>query len=819
MCRKTQERTDNEQRTRCRKWARDDEGKMEESIRIILEAVERAKGVLTQTVADIDRVTAATKQQQTAFTRIKGVLREHDALLFKLRIAAAAAAASLLLLGRQALNNAESLNKQAQALGVTPEALSELRFAARLANISSQDLFQSLNFLQKVIVEARNPASELATLFKDIGIDPNQVKDSITALLLLSDVIKRNTDENVNAAIAQKLLGRNSRETLAFLKQGPAVIREQVIEAKALGNVLSKDVAQGADDANTNITKLTLGVQGLAKETLAPLLPGLIAMTQELINIQKEQIAAGTVATGLSGFLKFLAQIVIVLTGYLRVWATITTGVLFVALNAIFNLLSGQVKIIGLLINSVKGLANAFISLAKEVLGAVTNLGGIGEVFSKLFARDFKGALDAATNLLTGVGKSGEHVADELTELFNKVAEISKLTVTDVGTETKRAGQKALRDIKEIVSESQRLINSIRGGGPIQDEPPAPALGLEEAPIKLTDSKALQGARKLRAQIASETANALAGRKEADADILESGIQTQSALLEIGQKRLEASQIVTSAERDAEIAANKERMDEIDALNVTKEERDQLLEDQGQAHQEKMTAIERKGAADRIKINKNVEDEKIKLLQYNLQTAEMFASAGVAIAKLYGKEGFLVYKALAIAQAVINAALAITNEAAQGDIYSKVFRIAAIVAVTAAQIATIVSTNASFAEGGLVPGAPSKRDNRIATVASGEYIFDSDTVSTMGPTWFARLHHMIRMGELPGFAGGGLVPRPVVSSSFGSATSASRSATSADTQVSIGFVNSRNSQRDFMRQEGVRIVVDELRKRSNRISS
>jgi Phage-related minor tail protein/Transglycosylase SLT domain len=63
-----------------------------------------------------------------------------------------------------------------------------------------------------------------------------------------------------------------------------------------------------------------------------------------------------------------------------------------------------------------------------------------------------------------------------------------------------------------------------------------------------------------------------------------------------------------------------------------------------------------------------------------------------------------------------------------------------------------VSEIHGFAAGGQIPGAPSRTDNTLAMVATGEYIMPTDKTSRYLP-----LLEAMRSGNLPGFAGGGLV--------------------------------------------------------------
>ena len=119
-----------------------------------------------------------------------------------------------------------------------------------------------------------------------------------------------------------------------------------------------------------------------------------------------------------------------------------------------------------------------------------------------------------------------------------------------------------------------------------------------------------------------------------------------------------------------------------------------------------------------------------------------------------------------------------------------------------------------FNEGGLIPGSPSSTDNRIARVATGEYIVRAGSVSHYGSAIFEALNNraLPRMSldnlHLPSpssgiaFATGGLVG-PGVGGDGGAALQRG-----ADTNVHVAVLNTRQDMADFMRKEGKKHVVD-----------
>ncbi|MFA6047140.1 MAG: hypothetical protein WC718_19315 [Phycisphaerales bacterium] len=119
-------------------------------------------------------------------------------------------------------------------------------------------------------------------------------------------------------------------------------------------------------------------------------------------------------------------------------------------------------------------------------------------------------------------------------------------------------------------------------------------------------------------------------------------------------------------------------------------------------------------------------------------------------------------------------------------------------ALALAAIGAIVGALA-FQEGGLVPGAPSNRDNRIATIATGEYVIPAHRVAQFGVPFFDNL----REGRFPHFDAGGLVP-----SGPGSML-ATNNVNVSPAAVHVAILNSRSELAEFLKsREGQKVIVN-----------
>lgn len=153
--------------------------------------------------------------------------------------------------------------------------------------------------------------------------------------------------------------------------------------------------------------------------------------------------------------------------------------------------------------------------------------------------------------------------------------------------------------------------------------------------------------------------------------------------------------------------------------------------------------------------------EKAKVFQgfiSGAEQAQMVVGGAMEAMEAAGKEGTAAHKAMAIAQAGINAALAISQVLADPTLHTGVkIAMAGVIGATAgAQVAAIQSQN--YASGGLVRGPGTGTSDSIsANLSNGEYVLKADAVRQIG----LRNLQMMNTGNMPTFSEGGSVGMPV----------------------------------------------------------
>src|SRR5262245_11950463 len=161
----------------------------------------------------------------------------------------------------KAVEAADQMNKATQKFGVGAEALSGLKYAADLADVSFEALGKGLKKLAQATVDAvTKPTSEAAVAFQALGISMDEIKGKTPdqVLLKIADAFSQFEDGAAKTAIAVTLFGRAGADLIPLLNQGADGIAKQTREAEKLGLVMSTKTVKAAEEFNDNLKRIGL---------------------------------------------------------------------------------------------------------------------------------------------------------------------------------------------------------------------------------------------------------------------------------------------------------------------------------------------------------------------------------------------------------------------------------------------------------------------------------------------------------------------------------------------------------------------------------
>lgn len=199
----------------------------------------------------------------------------------KLGLALGAVIGGMAVAVKMTIDYGDQLNKEAQQLGITTEALSGLSHAAKLSGLEHDQLKDGMKDLGKIMHDSmRDPASETAELFKMLGVQLTDSQGDLRAtddvLGQLADVFQHLPDGADKSAVSMKLMGEAGMRLIPMLNEGSEGIDRMKGEAEALGVVWSEDTSQAAADFNTQIGILKASIAGFVQQTTQLWLPTLV---------------------------------------------------------------------------------------------------------------------------------------------------------------------------------------------------------------------------------------------------------------------------------------------------------------------------------------------------------------------------------------------------------------------------------------------------------------------------------------------------------------------------------------------------------------
>ena len=186
----------------------------------------------------------------------------------------------------------EELNKLAQKTGVSVEALSALKYAAELSDVTTEGLTKGLKHLSTALFDTKVKGDEGGAALKALGVaamdSAGQIRPTEAVLLDLADKFAAMPDGAEKAALAVKLFGKEGLNMIPMLNQGREGLTGMMEEAKRLGLVMSEDAAQASEAFNDNLKRLHAVTEGLQRQIGAAVIPVLADLTERMFLAKTE---------------------------------------------------------------------------------------------------------------------------------------------------------------------------------------------------------------------------------------------------------------------------------------------------------------------------------------------------------------------------------------------------------------------------------------------------------------------------------------------------------------------------------------------------
>jgi hypothetical protein len=203
---------------------------------------------------------------------------------------------ALFAIAKTTASAGDQFQKMAQKIGVSAEALSELKHAAELSGTSIETVGMGFRLLSKRMLDAQEGLAEAKRTFDRLGISvqdsSGRLRDADTVFMDAVDAINKLGSETEKTALAQELFGRSGTELLPLVRAGKDGIAAMRREAKELGitfNQVEANQAAAFEDAMTRLKRAFTGLKNSMGKELIPVLTRLAeSFTEKIPEITKK---------------------------------------------------------------------------------------------------------------------------------------------------------------------------------------------------------------------------------------------------------------------------------------------------------------------------------------------------------------------------------------------------------------------------------------------------------------------------------------------------------------------------------------------------
>jgi hypothetical protein len=211
-------------------------------------------------------------------------------------VLAAFAVDAVFSFGRETLQIADALAKQAGALGVSTQQLQGWQHAASLSGSSAEEFTAALTkFTRNVNESGEAAAGPAAKAFKELGVT---IKDELTGKLgqpidLLDGVVaglENIQDPAKRTALVMDLFGKSGARLLPLFSEGTEGIKALRAEVEELGFGFDEAFLENAQEVNDNVDRVKMGLRGLAIQVIGPMLPDIVELSKGAISVAKSFI-------------------------------------------------------------------------------------------------------------------------------------------------------------------------------------------------------------------------------------------------------------------------------------------------------------------------------------------------------------------------------------------------------------------------------------------------------------------------------------------------------------------------------------------------
>lgn len=335
-----------------------------------------------------------------------------------------------------------SLQRQADQIGITVQAMGGLQHAAGQAGVGADQFAASMAKMQQAITQARHGNAEMEASLQAIGLATEDLKGKGTdeQLALIADHLQSTGDAGLRVSTAMKLFGDQGRALLPLLEQGSAGLQQAQKDAEALGLTFTEIDTGQVVEAKQVLTEVEQVLTALGERIVNELAPYITLAGNAFLNTARE---SGGFRAQVAMAVEYAVKgAVMVYDGWMRlreVWTAIRIGVMYMTdkvLGAVNNIIqTGQ--ILSRTWNAAWELVKASTRnvIAAIVLDFDYLKSGIYNILD--------GIANAAGRMLEKLAMAATDINGALAEKLSNAAATAKLAMTNLAAQADKDAKNA----------------------------------------------------------------------------------------------------------------------------------------------------------------------------------------------------------------------------------------------------------------------------------------------------------------------------------------------------------------------------------------
>lgn len=192
------------------------------------------------------------------------------------------------------LASLDGLGKTADRLGITTQALQQLRFAAEKSGLEVNTLDMALQRMVRRLAQAKSGSGEAVSALNALGLSAQEMSklSPDEQLKRIADAMNGLGSESEKVAVAFKLFDSEGVKMVNLLGEGSAGLSKMMNEARGLGLTISREQAAAVEKANDSMLRFNTTTSVAAALMATELAPEIEAGAELLLKLAEGYSAA-----------------------------------------------------------------------------------------------------------------------------------------------------------------------------------------------------------------------------------------------------------------------------------------------------------------------------------------------------------------------------------------------------------------------------------------------------------------------------------------------------------------------------------------------